>query len=104
MRYSENYPGVVLAVLPSMYVLTKMHWCWQVIDYTQEDFTQNGQSYDLILADNGFFYLYWESIKDLKRKQENILPFIVITVGSLIVISILPSLSTKIGPVLEGSL
>jgi NADPH:quinone reductase-like Zn-dependent oxidoreductase len=26
----------------------------QVIDYTQEDFTQNGQQYDLILAANGF--------------------------------------------------
>jgi NADPH:quinone reductase-like Zn-dependent oxidoreductase len=25
-----------------------------VIDYTQEDFTQNGQSYDLILAANGY--------------------------------------------------
>ncbi len=25
-----------------------------VIDYTQEDFTQNGQQYDLILAANGF--------------------------------------------------
>jgi NADPH:quinone reductase-like Zn-dependent oxidoreductase len=26
----------------------------QVIDYTQEDFTQNGQQYDLILAANGY--------------------------------------------------
>ena len=26
----------------------------QVIDYTQEDFTQNGQHYDLILAANGY--------------------------------------------------
>jgi NADPH:quinone reductase-like Zn-dependent oxidoreductase len=26
----------------------------QVIDYTQEDFTQNGQRYDLILAANGY--------------------------------------------------
>jgi len=25
-----------------------------VIDYTQEDFTQNGQRYDLILAANGY--------------------------------------------------
>jgi NADPH:quinone reductase-like Zn-dependent oxidoreductase len=25
-----------------------------VIDYTQEDFTQNGQEYDLILAANGY--------------------------------------------------
>jgi NADPH:quinone reductase-like Zn-dependent oxidoreductase len=25
-----------------------------VIDYTQEDFTRNGQRYDLILATNGY--------------------------------------------------
>ena len=29
----------------------------QVIDYTQEDFTQNGQRYDLILAANGYHAL-----------------------------------------------
>jgi NADPH:quinone reductase-like Zn-dependent oxidoreductase len=34
----------------------------QVIDYTQEDFTQNGQRYDLILAANGY-----HSIFDYKR-------------------------------------
>ncbi len=34
----------------------------QVIDYTQEDFTQNGQRYDLILAANGY-----HSIWDYKR-------------------------------------
>ena len=34
----------------------------QVIDYTQEDFTQNGQGYDLILAANGY---HW--ISDYKR-------------------------------------
>ena len=34
----------------------------QVIDYTQEDFTQNGQSYDLIIAANGF-----HSISDYRR-------------------------------------
>ena len=34
----------------------------QVIDYTQEDFTQNGQRYDLILAANGY---HW--ISDYKR-------------------------------------
>jgi NADPH:quinone reductase-like Zn-dependent oxidoreductase len=34
----------------------------QVIDYTQEDFTQNGQRYDLILAANGY-----HSISDYKR-------------------------------------
>jgi NADPH:quinone reductase-like Zn-dependent oxidoreductase len=33
-----------------------------VIDYTQEDFTQNGQRYDLILAANGY---HW--ISDYKR-------------------------------------
>ncbi len=33
-----------------------------VIDYTQEDFTQNGQHYDLILAANGY-----HSISDYKR-------------------------------------
>ncbi len=33
-----------------------------VIDYTQEDFTQNGQRYDLILAVNGY-----HSISDYKR-------------------------------------
>ena len=33
-----------------------------VIDYTQEDFTQNGQRYDLILAANGY-----RSISDYKR-------------------------------------
>jgi len=33
-----------------------------VIDYTQEDFTQNGQCYDLILAANGY-----HSISDYKR-------------------------------------
>ncbi len=33
-----------------------------VIDYTQEDFTQNGQRYDLILAANGF-----HPISDYKR-------------------------------------
>ena len=33
-----------------------------VIDYTQEDFTQNGQRYDLILAANGY-----HSISDYKR-------------------------------------
>jgi NADPH:quinone reductase-like Zn-dependent oxidoreductase len=33
-----------------------------VIDYTQEDFTQNGQQYDLILAANGY-----HSISDYKR-------------------------------------
>ncbi len=34
----------------------------QVIDYAQEDFTQNGQCYDLILAANGY-----HSISDYKR-------------------------------------
>jgi NADPH:quinone reductase-like Zn-dependent oxidoreductase len=34
----------------------------QVIDYTSEDFTQNGQQYDLILAANGY-----HSISDYKR-------------------------------------
>src|SRR2546430_12035239 len=34
----------------------------QVIDYTQEDFTRNGQRYDLILAVNGY-----HSISDYKR-------------------------------------
>jgi NADPH:quinone reductase-like Zn-dependent oxidoreductase len=34
----------------------------QVIDYTQEDFTKNGQHYDLILAANGY-----HSISDYKR-------------------------------------
>lgn len=34
----------------------------QVIDYTQEDFTQNGQRYDLILAANGY-----HPILDYKR-------------------------------------
>jgi NADPH:quinone reductase-like Zn-dependent oxidoreductase len=34
----------------------------QVIDYTQEDFTHNGQRYDLILAANGY-----HSIADYKR-------------------------------------
>ncbi len=34
----------------------------QVIDYTKEDFTQNGQRYDLILAANGY-----HSILDYKR-------------------------------------
>ncbi len=34
----------------------------QVIDYTQEDFTQNGQHYDLILAANGY-----HPISDYKR-------------------------------------
>ncbi len=34
----------------------------QVIDYTQEDFTQNGQRYDLILAANGY-----RSILEYKR-------------------------------------
>ena len=34
----------------------------QVIDYTQEDFTQDGQRYDLILAANGY-----HSISDYKR-------------------------------------
>jgi NADPH:quinone reductase-like Zn-dependent oxidoreductase len=34
----------------------------QVIDYTQADFTQNGQRYDLILAANGY-----HSISDYKR-------------------------------------
>ena len=33
-----------------------------VIDYTKEDFTQNGQQYDLILAANGY-----HSISDYKR-------------------------------------
>ncbi len=33
-----------------------------IIDYTQTDFTQNGQSYDLILAANGF-----HSLADYKR-------------------------------------
>jgi NADPH:quinone reductase-like Zn-dependent oxidoreductase len=34
----------------------------QIIDYTKEDFTQNGQQYDLILAVNGF-----HSISDYLR-------------------------------------
>jgi NADPH:quinone reductase-like Zn-dependent oxidoreductase len=34
----------------------------QVIDYTQEDFTQNGQQYDLILAANGY-----HSLSDYRR-------------------------------------
>ena len=34
----------------------------QVIDYVQEDFTQNGQRYDIILAANGY-----HSLSDYKR-------------------------------------
>ncbi len=34
----------------------------QVIDYTQEDFTQNGQLYDLIIGVNGY-----HSLSDYKR-------------------------------------
>jgi NADPH:quinone reductase-like Zn-dependent oxidoreductase len=35
-----------------------------VIDYTKEDFTQNGQQYDLILASNGYHPLsaYWHAL------------------------------------------
>ena len=49
----------------------------QVIDYTQEDFTQNGQSYDLIIAANGF-----HSISDYTRAL-NPTGIYVVTGGSL---------------------
>ncbi len=43
-------------------VLVKIHAAAHVIDYTKEDFTKNGQCYDLILAAAGY-----RSIFDYKR-------------------------------------
>jgi NADPH:quinone reductase-like Zn-dependent oxidoreductase len=39
----------------------------QVIDYTREDFTQNGQRYDLILAANGYHPI-WAYKRALRPK------------------------------------
>ncbi len=39
-----------------------LDWCRQVIDYTQEDFTQNGKHYDLIIDAVGN-----RSVSDLRR-------------------------------------
>src|SRR6266542_7091824 len=63
VQIAKSFGAVVTAVCSTRNVaMARSIGADQVIDYTQEDFTQNGQRYDLILAANGY-----HSISDYKR-------------------------------------
>ena len=63
VQIAKAYGAEVTAVCSTSKVdLMRSIGADHVIDYTQEDFTQNGQRYDLILAANGY-----RSISDYKR-------------------------------------
>ena len=63
VQIAKSFGAVVTAVCSTRNLAMA---CWigadHVIDYTQEDFTRNGQRYDLILAANGY-----HPISDYKR-------------------------------------
>src|SRR6266542_2288400 len=55
VQIAKSFGAVVTAVCSTRNVaMARSITADQVIDYTQEDFTQNGQRYDLILAANGY--------------------------------------------------
>jgi len=63
VQIAKSFGAVVTAVCSTRNVaMARSIGADQVIDYTQEDFTQNGQRYDLILAANRY-----HSISDYKR-------------------------------------
>ena len=63
VQIAKSFGAVVTAVCSTRNLaMARSIGADHVIDYTQEDFTQNGQRYDLILAANGY-----HSISDYKR-------------------------------------
>ena len=63
VQIAKSFSAEVTAVCSTMHLdMARSIGADQVIDYTQENFTQNGQRYDLIIAANGY-----HSISDYKR-------------------------------------
>jgi NADPH:quinone reductase-like Zn-dependent oxidoreductase len=63
VQIAKSYGAIVTAVCSTQNLtIARSIGADYVIDYTKEDFTQNGQHYDLILAANGY-----HSISDYKR-------------------------------------
>jgi NADPH:quinone reductase-like Zn-dependent oxidoreductase len=63
VQIAKSFGAVVTAVCSTRNLaMARSIGADHVIDYTQEDFTKNGQRYDLILAANGY-----HSISDYKR-------------------------------------
>lgn len=65
VQIAKSFGAVVTAVCSTRNLtMARSIGADYVIDYTQEDFTQNGQHYDLILAANGYHPIsdYWRAL------------------------------------------